>query len=128
MSFRTDIFLHPFNPVDRQIKLVITGIFDEQEIALSLTGLQMLQPTITTDAMISMDNKIILFEFGQRGEKSPLFLPPGTPPSSGTENILLGKNGDPLIRQAESGRKLTNRNRHFTTCQIRQCRIRIKRS
>ena len=64
-----DVFLHHVDAVHRQIQPIAAFVLQVQKFALNTGHLQKFEAAINADAVIEMDDEIVLFELAQAGEK-----------------------------------------------------------
>ena len=103
-TYPADVLLNFFDPFDRQIELVVTGILQMQEIPFQCAGDQMGQAEIATDAVIRVDNEVPFLELRQAGQQVAGPLPAFNFPAMAapTENIFFADDIEPVLRQAEA--------------------------
>ena len=64
-----DVFLHHVDAVHRQIHAIAAGVLQVEKFAFDARDLEKLEAAINADAMVEMDDVIVLLQLAQAGEK-----------------------------------------------------------
>ncbi len=107
VPFAADVLLHLFDAVDRDVKLVLAGVLQVQEIPFHRPHLQMQQAQVAADAVVGVDHEVPFLELRQRGEQGlgSGFGQPA-PPDPPAEDLLLGDHRQLFVVEPEPGRQL----------------------
>ena len=108
-----DVFLHHVDAVHRQIKPVARFIFEMEKLALDTGDLEKFKAAINADAMVQMDDVIVLLELAQAGKKMArmalrrrgrLALPRAEDFIEGHQNQMRFGQAKPLVQMAADDR------------------------
>ncbi len=110
---RARVLLHEVEPLDRNEQLVFAGVAQLEELLRCVADADLLQADEHADAVVDVDDEIADLEVAKIGEER---LRRRSPPLGRAavffEDVRLGVNLQPGVRQAESTRQAADRHQH----------------
>jgi hypothetical protein len=119
VPFAADVLLYFLDALDRDVELVVAGIFEMEKIPFDRSGLEMEEAAVDGDAVIGMDDIIADFELGQGVEKgASLGRSEAATVGALAEDLFFGDDGDLFIGKTEPGGKVAEHQEELAGLEI----------